>query len=85
MRFSRTLQRERMFAWLCASFGALALALCVEGMRLMIAGLVLGVPPTLYCAHIAERIQLLPEGSFPMAYPGGPRFVGRSMQALRRG
>jgi ABC-type antimicrobial peptide transport system permease subunit len=31
-QISRTLQRERMFAWLCGSFGVLALVLCVVGM-----------------------------------------------------
>jgi hypothetical protein len=30
-QISRTLQRERMFAWLCGSFGVLALVLCVVG------------------------------------------------------
>lgn len=30
-QIARTLQRERMFAWLCGSFGVLALALCVVG------------------------------------------------------
>jgi predicted permease len=31
-QISRTLQRERMFAWLCGSFGVLALVLCVVGL-----------------------------------------------------
>jgi ABC-type lipoprotein release transport system permease subunit len=31
-QISRTLQRERLFAWLCGSFGALALVLCVVGL-----------------------------------------------------
>jgi predicted permease len=31
-QISRTLQRERMFAWLCGSFGILALLLCVVGL-----------------------------------------------------
>jgi predicted permease len=31
-QISRTLQRERMFAWLCGSFGVLALILCVVGL-----------------------------------------------------
>ena len=31
-QISRTLQRERMFAWLCGSFGALALVLCIVGL-----------------------------------------------------
>jgi ABC-type antimicrobial peptide transport system permease subunit len=31
-QISRTLQRERMFAWLCGSFGVLALLLCVVGL-----------------------------------------------------
>jgi predicted permease len=31
-QISRTLQRERMFAWLCGSFGILALVLCVVGL-----------------------------------------------------
>lgn len=30
-QIARTLQRERMFAWLCGSFGVLALVLCVVG------------------------------------------------------
>jgi predicted permease len=30
-QISRTLQRERMFAWICGSFGALALVLCAVG------------------------------------------------------
>jgi ABC-type lipoprotein release transport system permease subunit len=31
-QISRTLQRERLFAWLCGSFGVLALVLCVVGL-----------------------------------------------------
>jgi predicted permease len=31
-QISRTLRRERMFAWLCGSFGVLALVLCVVGL-----------------------------------------------------
>jgi predicted permease len=31
-QISRTLQRERMFAWLCGSFGVLALVLCAVGL-----------------------------------------------------
>ena len=31
-QISRTLQRERLFAWLCGSFGVLALILCVVGL-----------------------------------------------------
>jgi predicted permease len=31
-QISRALQRERMFAWLCGSFGVLALILCVVGL-----------------------------------------------------
>ncbi|MBI4906635.1 MAG: ABC transporter permease [Acidobacteria bacterium] len=31
-QIARTLQRERMFAWLCGSFGVLALVLCVVGL-----------------------------------------------------
>jgi ABC-type antimicrobial peptide transport system permease subunit len=31
-QISRTLQRERMFAWLCGSFGVLALVLCIVGL-----------------------------------------------------
>ncbi len=31
-QISRTLQRERLFAWLCGGFGALALVLCVVGL-----------------------------------------------------
>lgn len=31
-QITRTLQRERMFAWLCGSFGVLALVLCVVGL-----------------------------------------------------
>lgn len=31
-QISRTLQRERLFAWLCGGFGILALVLCVVGM-----------------------------------------------------
>ncbi|MFN7920762.1 MAG: ADOP family duplicated permease [Bryobacteraceae bacterium] len=31
-QIGRTLRRERMFAWLCGSFGILALALCVVGL-----------------------------------------------------
>src|SRR5262249_35885384 len=30
-QISRTLQRERLFAWLCGSFGVLALVLCAVG------------------------------------------------------
>jgi predicted permease len=31
-QISRTLQRERLFAWLCGSFGVLALVLCAVGL-----------------------------------------------------
>jgi predicted permease len=31
-QISRTLQRERLFAWLCGSFGVLALVLCMVGL-----------------------------------------------------
>jgi predicted permease len=31
-QIARTLQRERLFAWLCGSFGVLALVLCVVGL-----------------------------------------------------
>ena len=31
-QISRTLQRERLFAWLCGSFGVLAMVLCVVGL-----------------------------------------------------
>jgi hypothetical protein len=31
-QISRTLQRERLFAWLCGSFGVLALVLCIVGL-----------------------------------------------------
>lgn len=31
-QISRVLQRERMFAWLCGSFGVLALVLCIVGL-----------------------------------------------------
>jgi ABC-type lipoprotein release transport system permease subunit len=31
-QISRTLQRERLFAWLCGGFGVLALVLCVVGL-----------------------------------------------------
>lgn len=31
-KISRTLQRERLFAWLCGSFGVLALVLCIVGL-----------------------------------------------------
>lgn len=31
-QISRTLQRERLFAWLCGAFGVLALVLCVVGL-----------------------------------------------------
>jgi ABC-type antimicrobial peptide transport system permease subunit len=31
-QISRSLQRERLFAWLCGSFGVLALVLCVVGL-----------------------------------------------------
>ncbi|HEY3740838.1 MAG TPA: FtsX-like permease family protein, partial [Bryobacteraceae bacterium] len=31
-QISHTLQRERLFAWLCGSFGVLALVLCVVGL-----------------------------------------------------
>ena len=31
-QIARTLQRERMFAWMCGSFGVLALVLCVVGL-----------------------------------------------------
>jgi predicted permease len=101
-QISRTLQRERMFAWLCGSFGVLALVLCVvglyglmshatarrtpeigirmalgasarevmrqvvsEGMRLAVAGMVLGVPLSIYAAKLAQRQRMLPEGPLP--------------------
>jgi len=103
-QISRTLQRERLFAWLCGSFGVLALVLCVvglyglmshttarrtpeigirialgasrgdvlqqvllEGMKLAIVGLVLGVPLAVYGTHLAETQKLLPEGPLPYA------------------
>lgn len=102
-QISRTLQRERLFAWLCGSFGVLALVLCavglygllshttarrtgeigirmalgatrgtvmgqvvMEGLRLAVAGLVLGVPLALYAARVAELQKLLPEGPLPL-------------------
>ncbi|MBI2686169.1 MAG: ABC transporter permease [Acidobacteria bacterium] len=101
-QISKTLQRERLFAWLCGSFGVLALVLCAvglyglmshttarrtpeigirmalgasrgdvlsqvlwEGLRLAVAGLVLGVPLALYAADFAVKQRVLPEGPMP--------------------
>jgi ABC-type antimicrobial peptide transport system permease subunit len=101
-QISRTLQRERMFAWLCGSFGVLALVLCVvglyglmshatarrtpeigirmalgasarkvmrqvvaEGMRLAVAGMVLGIPVAIGAAKIAQQQRMLPAGPLP--------------------
>jgi ABC-type lipoprotein release transport system permease subunit len=101
-QISRTLQRERMFAWLCGSFGVLALVLCVvglyglmshatarrtpeigirmalgasarevmrqvvsEGMRLAVAGMVIGIPLAVYAAKVAQRQRMLPAGPLP--------------------
>jgi ABC-type antimicrobial peptide transport system permease subunit len=103
-QISRTLQRERLFAWLCGSFGVLALVLCAvglyglmshttarrtpeigirialgassgevmrqvlwDGMKLAVAGLILGVPVALYATRIAESQRLLPVGTMPYA------------------
>jgi ABC-type antimicrobial peptide transport system permease subunit len=102
-QISRTLQRERLFAWLCGSFGVLALALCAvgifglmshttarrtpeigirialgasrtavtrqvfwDGMRLALAGMILGVPLSIYISSLAKAQKLLPEGSLPV-------------------
>ena len=99
---ARTHQRERMFAWLCGSFGVLALVLCTvglyglmshstarrtseigirmalgatgrqvmrqvvsEGMRLTVAGGLLGVPLAIYGAKFAQAQKMLPDGPLP--------------------